>query len=95
MIVPPYAVKLLNPLSDTSISNLGLCEGPFFDFNLNFNQNESYQSNLHLKIQRTSSDTYFKKHDINTALVNSENTNLKDEIKYSFYNELKKIWNLK
>ena len=29
-------------------------------------------------------DTYFKKHDINTALVNSENTNLENEIKYSF-----------
>ena len=59
----------------------------FADFNLNFNQDESYQSNLHLKIQRTSNDTYFKKHDINTALVNSENTNLENEIKYSFSND--------
>ena len=59
----------------------------FADFNLNFNQDESYQSNLHLKIQRTSNDTYFKKHDINTALVDSENTNLESEIKYSFSND--------
>ena len=59
----------------------------FADFNLNFNQDESYQSNLHLKIQRTSNDTYFKKHDINTALVDSENTNLENEIKYSFSND--------
>ena len=59
----------------------------FADFNLNFNQDESYQSNLHLKIQRTSNDTYFKKHDINTALVNSENENLENEIKYSFSND--------
>ena len=59
----------------------------FADFNLNLNQDESYQSNLHLKIQRTSNDTYFKKHDINTALVNSENTNLENEIKYSFSND--------
>ena len=56
----------------------------FADLNLNFNQDESYQSNLHLKIQRTSNDTYFKKHDINTTLVDSENTNLENEIKYSF-----------
>ena len=59
----------------------------FADFNLNFNQDESYQSNLHLKIQRTSNDTYFKKHDINTALVDSENTNLENKIKYSFSND--------
>ena len=59
----------------------------FADFNLNFNQDESYQSNLHLKIQRTSNDTYFKKHDINTALVDSENTNLENEIKYRFSND--------
>ena len=59
----------------------------FADFDLNFNQDESYQSNLHLKIQRTSNDTYFKKHDINTALVDSENTNLENEIKYSFSND--------
>ena len=59
----------------------------FADFNLNFNQDESYQSNLHLKIQRTSNDTYFKKHDINTALVDSENANLENEIKYSFSND--------
>ena len=59
----------------------------FADLNLNFNQDESYQSNLHLKIQRTSNDTYFKKHDINTALVNSENATLENEIKYSFSND--------
>ena len=59
----------------------------FADLNLDFNQDESYQSNLHLKIQRTSNDTYFKKHDINTALVDSENTNLENEIKYSFSND--------
>jgi len=59
----------------------------FADLNLNFNQDESYQSNLHLKIQRSSNDTYFKKHDINTTLVDSENTSLENEIKYSFSND--------
>ena len=56
----------------------------FADLDLNFNQDETYQSNLNLKIQRTSNDTYFKKHNINTALVEAENTNLENEIKYSF-----------
>ena len=35
-------------------------------------------------MQRTSNDTYFRNHSINTSLVNSENTNLENEIKYSF-----------
>ncbi len=59
----------------------------FADLDLNFNQDETYQSNLNLKIQKTSNDTYFKKHDINTSLVNSENTILENEIKYSFAND--------
>ncbi len=59
----------------------------FADLDLNFNQDETYRSNLHLKIQKTSNDTYFKKHDINTSLVNSENTILENEIKYSFSND--------
>ena len=59
----------------------------FADYYLNFSENESHQSNFHLKLQRTSNDTYFKKHDINTALVDSENKNLEDEIRYSFYKD--------
>ena len=56
----------------------------FANFDLNLVENESYQSDLSIKIQRTSNDTYFRKHNINTALVNSENTTLSNEIKYSF-----------
>ena len=56
----------------------------FANLNLNLNQDESYESNLSIKVQRTNNDTYFRKHDINTALVDSENTNLVNEIKYSF-----------
>ena len=37
-----------------------------------------------LKFKKHLIDTYFRKHDINTALVDSENTNLENEIKYSF-----------
>ena len=56
----------------------------FANLDLNLNQDESYESNLSFKFQRASNDTYFRKHNINTALVNSENTDLKNEIKYNF-----------
>ncbi len=56
----------------------------FANIDLNFNEDESTTSNLLLKVQRTSNDTYFRIHDINTSLVNAENTNLESELKYSF-----------
>ena len=56
----------------------------FANFDLNLAENESYQSDLSIKVQRTSNDTYFKKHNINTELVRAENTTLENEIKYSF-----------
>ena len=56
----------------------------FADLNLNLNENESYESNLSINVQRTSNDTYFRVHDINTSLVKSENTNLQNDIKYAF-----------
>ena len=56
----------------------------FANLDLNLNQDESYESNLSFIIQRTNNDTYFRNHNINTALVDSENTNLVNEIKYSF-----------
>jgi len=56
----------------------------FANLDLNFNQDESYESNLLVKVQKTSNDTYLKIHDINTSLVNSESTTLENEFKYSF-----------
>jgi len=56
----------------------------FSKLNLNFSDDDSYNSSLNVKVQRTSNDTYFRVHDINTSLVNSENTNLENEIIYSF-----------
>jgi len=56
----------------------------FANFDLNLAENESYQSDLSIKVQKTSNDTYFKKHNINTELVKAENTTLENEIKYSF-----------
>jgi len=59
----------------------------FADLDLNLNQDESYESNLSVKFQRTNNDTYFRKHGINTALVDSQNTNLVNEVNYSFSKE--------
>ena len=59
----------------------------FGNLDLNFNENDSYESNLSLQVQRTSNDTYFRIHDINTALVKSENTDLKSEIQYNLNKE--------
>ena len=56
----------------------------FANLDFDLSQDESYSSDLLVKIQKTSNDTYFRIHDINTALVNSENTTLENEIKYSF-----------
>ena len=56
----------------------------FTDLFFNLGKNKSYDSNLSLKIQRTSNDTYFRAHDINTALVDSSNTDLTNEISYQF-----------
>jgi len=59
----------------------------FAKLDLNINSSENYENNLNFKIQRSSSDKYFKKHDINTSLVDSENTILENEIKYSYLGE--------
>ena len=56
----------------------------FANLDINLSENEAYESNLSLKIQKTSNDTYFRVHDINTTLVDSSNTDLKNEINYSF-----------
>jgi LPS-assembly protein len=50
----------------------------------NLGKNKPYESLFEIKTQRTSNDTYFRAHDINTGLVNSSNTNLINEINYNF-----------
>ena len=59
----------------------------FADYVFNFNNENNFEKNLHIKLQRTSNDTYFKKHNITTALVESDNTDLVDEIRYSLNND--------
>ena len=56
----------------------------FAQLDFNLAQNESYQSDLSLTVQRTPNDTYFRIHDINSALVDAENTNLRNEINYKY-----------
>jgi len=56
----------------------------FAELDFDFSQNQSYESKLSFKTQRTSNDTYFKIHDINTALVDAEKTDLENKISYNF-----------
>ena len=56
----------------------------FTELDFDLGKNQSYDSNISFKTQRTSNDTYFRIHDINTTLVNSENTDLRNEINYNF-----------
>ena len=58
----------------------------FANLDLNLSKNESYESDLSIKVQRANNETYFKKHDINTALIESDETNLVNKIEYNFGN---------
>ena len=70
--------------TNTSTRSEGSQSHIFAKLDLNLNDDENYQSDFSLNLQRASNDTYFKKHGINTALVNSENMNLENEISYNF-----------
>ncbi len=71
--------------NDTSSKKTGGSRNHLFtNLDLNFESSENSKSSLLLKTQQTSNDTYFRVHDINTSLVSAENTNLENEIKYSF-----------
>ena len=67
----------------TSIKTAGSKSHIFADLNLNFNNYESYQGVLDLKIQHTSNNTYFRQYGLDTSLVSSENTNLQNKFKYT------------
>ena len=56
----------------------------FAQLDLNFNEDDSYESNLNLKIQRTSNDTFLRAHSIDTELVDSKNTILEYILDYNF-----------
>ena len=56
----------------------------FAQLDFNFADEKDFESSLSLKMQKVSNDTYFQIHDIDTALVDSENTNLENKISYSF-----------
>jgi len=56
----------------------------FANVDFDLNNDDTYSSHLSFKIQKTSNDTYFRIHDINSALVDADNTNLLNEINYSY-----------
>ncbi len=68
----------------SSIKTKGSKSHVFAKLDLNLSKDPSYESDFSLKTQRTSSDNFFRTHDINTALVNADNTNLENKINYRF-----------
>ena len=70
---------------DTSATKTGGSRNHLFaNLDLNFSESELFDKSLSIKVQTTSNNTYFRVHDINTALVDSDNTNLESEIEYNF-----------
>ena len=59
----------------------------FADLYFDLGKDKPYESNLSFSSQRTSNDTYFRIHDINTALVSAEDTMLKNKFNYNFSKE--------
>jgi len=59
----------------------------FAELDLDLSEDKPYESKLSFKSQRVSNNTYFRVHDINTALVNSENTTLENKVSYNFAND--------
>ena len=59
----------------------------FAELDFDLSQDQSQESNLSFKLQKTSNDTFFRIHDINTILVDAENTNLESGFKYNFNKE--------
>ena len=56
----------------------------FVESNFDLAEGQPYESSLYLKIQKTNNDTYFRVHDIDTKLVDSDKTNLENKISYNF-----------
>jgi len=53
-------------------------------FETDFSNDPSYQSKFSLDFKKVSNDTYFRVHDINSTLVNSQETTLKSVAKYKY-----------
>ena len=56
----------------------------FADLDFDLGKDKPFDSYLSFKVQQTSNDTFFKVHNINTALVQSDNSNLENKITYNF-----------
>ena len=71
----------------SSTKTAGSKQHLFANLDIDFLKNQTNEKKLSIKAQHVSDDTYFRAHDINTALVDEDNTNLENEIRYSFYDE--------
>ena len=56
----------------------------FAKYYMNLNQDPSYSSRFSIDLKKVNNPTYLRIQNINTSLVNSENTNLMSQIAYSY-----------
>ena len=68
----------------SSLKTKGSRNHIFSELELNLAENKPYESQLSIRTQKTSNDTYFRVHDVNTSLVTASNTNLVNEINYNY-----------
>ena len=60
----------------------------FTKFNINFAENEEYNNDLEINIQRVSNPTYLEVHEIQTELANFEDNILETNINYEFQDDI-------
>ena len=55
----------------------------FAELDFNIDEGKDYESKITFKTQRVSNGTYFRIHDINTALVDADRTQLENDVSYN------------
>ena len=68
----------------SSSSTAGSRNHLFLDYNKKLRDETNIKSNIDLKLQHVSNDTYFKIHDVNTALVNEDLNILENTLSYDY-----------
>jgi LPS-assembly protein len=72
---------------NTSKNSTGSRTHLFSQFNMNFVDEETKNSNLEINYQSVSNNTYFKIHDIDTSLIDTDFNILENTVDYTYENE--------
>ena len=78
---------------NTSIKKSGGSKSHFFSrFNMNFETENNASSQLEVKLQKVTNDTYLKVYDIETALADKDVNVLENAINYDYQSEDLFFW---